>query len=165
MHVLWTVLSARLFVKLMIFIIFIPIVTTHAEQTCPNRRRLPKGGTSRRPLFDFQYTEKACQFNSESCPRTVSGNAIQRNLKITMVYYQSHFVNLTRNIVRLDYNRRSKEEETTLDPLPVYLLARVLILPDLTTCRLLLICQTEGSPACLAIAFSVFSNCVFSNCV
>ena len=27
------------------------IVTTHAEWTCPNRRRLPKGGTSRRPLF------------------------------------------------------------------------------------------------------------------
>ena len=27
------------------------IVTTHAEQTCPNRRRLPKGGTNRRPLI------------------------------------------------------------------------------------------------------------------
>ena len=34
--------------------IFIPIVTKQANQTCPNRRRLPKGGTSRRPLISVE---------------------------------------------------------------------------------------------------------------
>ena len=36
--------------------IFRPTVLTQAKQTCPNRRRLPKGGTSRRPLISIRVT-------------------------------------------------------------------------------------------------------------
>ena len=36
--------------------IFILIVLTQAKQTCHNRRRLPKGGTSRRPFISIRVT-------------------------------------------------------------------------------------------------------------
>ena len=35
---------------------FILTVLTQAKHTCPNRRRLPKGGTSRRPLISIRVT-------------------------------------------------------------------------------------------------------------
>ena len=35
---------------------FIQTVPTQAKQTCPNRRRLPKGGTCRRPLISIRIT-------------------------------------------------------------------------------------------------------------
>ena len=44
---------------------------------------------------NYFATEKACYPNSESCPHSVSANAIQRDQERTLVYYQSQFVKVS----------------------------------------------------------------------
>ena len=73
-------------------------MTTHAEQTCLNRRRLPKGGTSRRPLFGFYWKDFVDEETQKDRHRRAIENSVSRIEQTRQLDFKETMRNLDKDV-------------------------------------------------------------------